>query len=370
VGVGSRCALTMIKSPTMILVPLAVLLGITQVAVGFSILSHPKSSASALRAISSIADDNDDEVPITSRRSILTSAVSGAIILSGISPGPAHAVVGTLPELADTNAIVQGVTIDVVDKAQQDNMVAFLVNGFNFQVLRQRIKGSVQDTWLGFGPEQLSVPKDFEVPVSSFAMNGGHASINIRYDSQATSPLYRQGEKAPGDNIAFLQVGVGAYRISQMVQYGGNILDAYGFVNVVSPSGLPIRAIVGVSPDPMMFLAIYCVDVKKSKTYYEQLGFVEQEYPYGRLSKGQTPFEPEKPRNSVYMAPSPNCMGVLLIPSKKKSLTPNPVVRSLNVVYNPSEGNDGKDLTLKDLSDLPIQFQSVRDFTEVEEVTR
>jgi hypothetical protein len=63
-------------------------------------------------------------------------------------------------------------------------------------------------------------------------------------------------------------------------------------------------------------------------------------------------------------------MGVLLIPSKKKSLTPNPVVQSLNVVYTPSDGNDGEDLTVKDPSDVPIKFQSARDFTEVEKVTR
>jgi hypothetical protein len=146
VFIGSRCALTMMKSPTMLLLSLAVLLVITQVAVGFSVVANPKSSASSLHAISSIVDDNDDEVPITSRRSILTSAVSGAIILSGFSPKPARAVVGTLPEFADTNAIVQGVTIDVVDKAQQDNMIKFLVNGFDFQVLRKRIKGSVEET--------------------------------------------------------------------------------------------------------------------------------------------------------------------------------------------------------------------------------
>ena len=76
--------------------------------------------------------------------------------------------------------------------------------------------------------------------------------------------------------MCIISVGVTGYRISQMVQAGGNILDAYGFVNVISPSGLPMRAIIGISPDPMMFLAINCVNVKKSKTFYEQLGFVEQ----------------------------------------------------------------------------------------------
>jgi hypothetical protein len=72
------------------------------------------------------------------------------------------------------------------------------------------------------------------------------------------------------------KVGVPGYRVSQMVAAGGNILDAYGLVNVVSPSGLPIRGIVGISPDPIMLVAINCKDVQKSKAFYEQLGFMEQ----------------------------------------------------------------------------------------------
>ena len=62
--------------------------------------------------------------------------------------------------------------------------------------------GKIQ--WLGFGPEQLSAPDDFEVPVSSFSKNGGHASINVRYDSQSVAPLYRQGDDPGGNNIAYL----------------------------------------------------------------------------------------------------------------------------------------------------------------------
>lgn len=129
---------------------------------------------------------------------------------------------------------------------------------------------------MGFGPEEMKVPENFELPVSSFDQYGGHSSICIRYDSQAMDLYYRKGDDAPGDNIAYLQVGVPQYRISQMVKTGGNILDAYGLVNVVSPSGLPIRGIIGISPDPMMFVALNCQNVKQSREFYEQLGFVEQ----------------------------------------------------------------------------------------------
>lgn len=57
---------------------------------------------------------------------------------------------------------------------------------------------------MGFGPEELSIPSEFVIPVSSFAMYGGHASIRIVYDEKAADVFYRQGA-APGDNIAFLQ---------------------------------------------------------------------------------------------------------------------------------------------------------------------
>jgi hypothetical protein len=175
-------------------------------------------------------------------------------------------------------------------------------------------------------------------------------------------------------------VGVPGYRISQMVATGGKILDAYGLVNVVSPTGLPIRGVVGISPDPIMFVAINCKDPKESKVFYEQLGFTEQDVPYSRPSKGTTMFEPAPPKGSYYMAPSSNCMGVLLLPTtrKKKIITPNPVVESLNIVYTPSTtsieggstGGSVGEMRLQDPSGVTIRFQSVADFTAEEKITR
>ena len=58
----------------------------------------------------------------------------------------ANAAVGTLPEFESTNAILQGITVNVADKSQQDAMITFLTNGFDFKVLRKRIQGSIEDT--------------------------------------------------------------------------------------------------------------------------------------------------------------------------------------------------------------------------------
>ena len=202
-------------------------------------------------------DDGCDRSAVVSRRSVLSSSMAmvGAGVASSLfiqpegylssSPTvlrPANAAVGTLPEFANTNAIIQGVTVNVADKSQQDAMINFLTGAFDFQVLRKRIQGSVEDTvsiiratimsflvpssrytvflifllasiwrlpskmqWLGYGPEQLSIPSDFELPVSSFAKYGGHASIHIRFDNKAMAPLYRIGDDPTGNNIEFIQ---------------------------------------------------------------------------------------------------------------------------------------------------------------------
>lgn len=143
------------------------------------------------------------------------------------------------------------------------------------------------------------------------------------------------------------------------------MIDAYGWVNVVSPSGLPVRSIVGIRPDPIMFLAINCADVKQSEEFYNKLGFVRQEFPYARPNSGQGQFEPPQPNKSVYLAPSPNSMGVLLLQNKnkKKAVVPNPVLRSMNVVYNAPGGDGGSDTapvnvdpTIMDPSSIPVAF--------------
>lgn len=322
------------------------------------------------------ATDGDDTPLLDSvkRRNLLASIIMtpSLAFMGAVDAQIANAAVGSLPELADTNAILQGITVQVADKSQETAMVSFLTEAFDFRILRQRIRGPIEETWLGYGPEQLSIPADFELPVSSFSQYGGHASIRLVYDSRIKAPLYRIGDSEPGNNLAYLQVAVPGYRISKMIANGGNILDAYGHVEVVSPSGLPIRGIVGIAPDPIMFAAITCANVQASKSYYQKLGFVELDVPYARPSKGTTPFEPAPPKGSVYMAPSPNCMGVLLIPAgKKKKIVPNPVVDSLNLVYSPSPDAEGQDVPpITDPSGISITFQAVKEFEAEEKATR
>lgn len=301
-------------------------------------------------------DDDHDDVPALSlpasldRRSLLLAGAATAAMTLG--PGTARGAVGSLPDLAATDYLLQGLTVNVADRSQFESMIAFLRDSFDFTVLRQRQTNTdTSEVWLGYGPEELSIPNNFVPGPSSFALYGGHASLHLRYDAKAPELFYNGKGIAPGNNIAFLQVGVPTYRISKMTANGGNVLDAFGIVDVVSPAGLPMRGIVGIRPDPVMLLAVNTPDVARSRAFYEDtLGMTEQPYPYARPSNGTGQFEPPQPQGSVYVAHTPFTMGVLLLPlndnKKKKSnnntttMVPNPVVRSLNVLYAPSSSND------------------------------
>ena len=81
------------------------------------------------------------------RRSILTKLAQSSLgvvtsnILLDSTAGripTAEAAVGTLPEFAETNAVLQGITLNVADFSQYEKMLNFLTDSFDFKILRQR----------------------------------------------------------------------------------------------------------------------------------------------------------------------------------------------------------------------------------------
>jgi hypothetical protein len=125
-------------------------LGTQQFAQGF-VTPVPKSELYLLKAVADDSPvDHQNQVGVISsaRRAVLSSAAlaTGSLMLGGALPEAANAAVGTLPEFSDTNAILQGLTVNVADKPQQEAMIDFLVNGFDFKVMRKRIKDSVEET--------------------------------------------------------------------------------------------------------------------------------------------------------------------------------------------------------------------------------
>ena len=103
----------------------------------FVVPDHGVSSSFPLK---STCDDNEG----ATRRSFVLQGLGAMAAISNVRPSVA--AVGSLPEFADTNAILQGLTVNVADPSQQKSMIEFLTQGFGFEVLRQRINGPIEET--------------------------------------------------------------------------------------------------------------------------------------------------------------------------------------------------------------------------------
>ena len=97
-----------------------------------------------------------------------------------------------------------------------------------------------------------------------------------------------------------------------------------------------------------------------------------KEYPFCRPNKGQGQFEPPQPKGSVYLAPSKNSMGVLLLKAPKKKVKTNPTFSSMTIVYTPSEGTDASSGSMKvtDPNAVPVSFIPFTAFEKEEKGTR
>ena len=111
-------------------------------------LSKPHRTGLPLSRLTTQSHTSLGEESESDRREFLNSLGSTWAFLSGLHllPQATIAAVGALPEFQESNAIIQGITVNVADKSQQDAMINFLVNGFDFKVLRKRIANAVEDT--------------------------------------------------------------------------------------------------------------------------------------------------------------------------------------------------------------------------------
>lgn len=105
------------------------------------------SSPNKMSKLPSAAEDNMSTE--SARRSFVLQGLtlSSAILAGGaIDVEHSEAAVGSLPEFAGTNAILQGLTVNVADQSQQKSMIEFMTQGFGFEILRQRINGPIEET--------------------------------------------------------------------------------------------------------------------------------------------------------------------------------------------------------------------------------
>lgn len=89
---------------------------------------------------------------------------------------PSALAIGDLPEWVPDQRFTQHLVINVPDMAAA---LAFYINGLQMQVLRSRIVGGQNSTFVGFGPETLTTPGDWYPGVSSFGVYGAHFALEL-----------------------------------------------------------------------------------------------------------------------------------------------------------------------------------------------
>ena len=148
---------------------------------------------------------------------------------------PAALAVGTLPETTKLPRVAVQGSVRVSSSAP---LVDFLTKGLGFTVLRREqysVNGKrAITTTVGYGPEQLAVPTDFAPGVTSFQGYGGHFTLQlVEVMDEKDDGVLRFYE--PGTGLAYIQIGLPNYRISKLLEYGGEITSSYGFTEVVAP---------------------------------------------------------------------------------------------------------------------------------------
>lgn len=94
---------------------------------------------------------------------------------------------------------------------------------------------------------------------------------------------------------------------------GSTVNYAYGWVELDSPSGIPLEIVVGLARDPLMFATIRVADMKESVSFFKQeLGMQELPYPLARVPGSQ--YERPQPKGSIFLSYGVDTMGLLLLP--------------------------------------------------------
>ena len=239
-----------------------------------------------------------------------------------LAPLPAQAATFT-----DAALIPRSLVVNCVDVPAT---AAFFTEALGMTVTAER-GGAARAS---FGPTALERPKDFTLGVSSFDVDGGHFSLELQpaKDVAPASP--------ETDAVLYVQIALPLqFRASRMVTYGGELRDGYGAWSVGAPGGLPLRLLVGMNaaspshcdaitaihagdepPDRLMYVAYRSRDARKSAAWYESRGFKRAPYPRARpfdKKEGESPFDPNPPKGSIYLEAAPSSFGVLLVPDRR-----------------------------------------------------
>ena len=224
------------------------------------------------------------------------------LTLQALRPRSASAI-GQLVELQSQSCVLQDVAFNVQDASREAEMFRVLFQDTS-RVLRTRSRGSDNTTMIGFGPDAYRQPSAFRPGVSALFEYGGHSTITLRsrgvQPEQGASPEAAVTEiYSPGNALQFVKIGTEQLRISKGIAEGARVSGAYGWVDLESPSGVPLEVVVGTVADPLMYACLRVSSLAESTAFCEALGMRRAAVPYARQQGSN--FEPQLPPTATYM---------------------------------------------------------------------
>jgi catechol 2,3-dioxygenase-like lactoylglutathione lyase family enzyme len=99
---------------------------------------------------------------------------------------------------------------------------------------------------------------------------------------------------------------------------GAIVNSGYGWLDLVSPGGIPFEIVVGAPRDPLMLVCLRVSSVADSVRFFTQkLGMHVLPFPLSRAPG--SPFEPLPPAGAVFVSYGVDTMGLLLVPTDKNT---------------------------------------------------
>ena len=194
-----------------------------------------------------------------------------------------------------------------------DAEIVFWKGGMGALVRSTRLIDGRNHTVIAFGPESFGVE------------DGAKFSLELIQSRPGSATSFGGADSA----LQYLQMAMPVFRLSQVMEFGGEIESAYGWTELRTPSGLPLRVRIDESRrDPFEFVALRVKDLKQSTRYCESLGLragapkgkKELSFAGTTIFKDDDAIEPDREVGSILMsAGSPELTtGVLLLPPRSR----------------------------------------------------
>lgn len=282
-------------------------------------MSHLRSQLKMNTASRPTSDKQGSEAALGKAKDTLSKLVRSTAVTSVLGKIPQAQAIGSLYEFKDSVMKLQSITLNTEDYEKEVKMLRAVFENTCDVISTIYDEEGFSESAVSFGPIVYDKPGDFYPGVTPFSKYGGHATINIR--SKKKTEQIEGDEEASvfydkGNGLQFIRFGNEVVRLSKGIAAGGEVKFAYGWVDMDTPSGIPLQLVIGVARDPIMLTCLRVSNMAASKKFFcDDLGMSVYPMPLARQPGSQ--YEPEPIKDSVFVSYGPDELGILLVPAEK-----------------------------------------------------